>query len=158
MKIGITGHQEREGIQWTWVEEVLRCEIKSIGPVEEAFTSLAIGSDQLFAKIALSLNIPVTAIIPLFDYELFFEEGKREEYKHLFAKTRKLQLAPADNPTASFLEAGKYIVDHSDLIFAVWDGEKADGVGGTGDIVEFALCRMKSIVHIDPIDKTVSKY
>ena len=158
MKIGITGHQDRKGIQWKWVEDVLRSEIKKLPHVSEALTSLAVGSDQLFAEIALSLAVPVTAVIPMSNYEKFFSGREREKYYALLAKARHIQLKSSKDSAQAFLDAGKYIVNESDVLFAVWDGEKADGVGGTGDIVKFALCRMKSIVHIDPIEKTVSVY
>lgn len=158
MKIGITGHQGRKGIQWEWVEDVLRNEIKKLPYVEEALTSLAVGSDQLFAEIVLSLDIPTTAVIPLPNYDEFFVGREKEKYYALLAKTRHIELNSTKESAQAFLDAGKYIVDESDVLFAVWDGEKADGVGGTGDIVEFALCKRKSIIHIDPIEKTVSKY
>ena len=39
----------------------------------------------------------------------------------------------------------------------VWDGEKAEGLGGTGDIVTYARQRGKPVVHIEPITKVVRR-
>jgi hypothetical protein len=38
----------------------------------------------------------------------------------------------------AFWAAGKRVVELSDEIFAVWDGRKAGGLGGTADVVAFA--------------------
>lgn len=57
MRIGITGHQEREGIRWPWVEQTVRAEMLKLQNVERALSSLAAGSDQIFAEAAMSLGI-----------------------------------------------------------------------------------------------------
>ena len=46
-----------------------------------------------------------------------------------------------------FLRAGRRVVDLSDRLFAVWDGEKARGVGGTAEIVDYARASGKPVTH-----------
>ncbi len=42
-------------------------------------------------------------------------------------------------------------------MMAVWDGEPAQGLGGTGDVVDYALARRKPVIHIDPIKRRVMR-
>jgi hypothetical protein len=54
-----------------------------------------------------------------------------------------------------FFEAGKEIVLRSDVMFAVWDRKPSEGVGGTADVVAFALSNARRIVHFEPADRKV---
>ncbi|MFF0012930.1 hypothetical protein [Streptomyces sp. NPDC005374] len=141
-RIGVTGHRDLP-------EPVLECVSTGIldefasrsagGPVE-AFSSLAAGADQLFADLALRNGIPVTAVIPGTDYERHL--GGRQ----VRAAFRRLLLACADRVDLpvertreeAYAAAGRWIVDHTDRLVAVWDGEPARGPGGTADIVAYA--------------------
>lgn len=49
----------------------------------------------------------------------------------------------------AFLKAGKHMVQKSDIIFAIWDGQKAKGLGGTADIVEYAISVEKEVIHLN---------
>lgn len=157
MKVGITGHQKREGIQWPWVRTVICAELSRAGNVTRALSSLAAGSDQEFAAAALSLGIAVTAVIPLEGYEQFFEESDLACYQRLVEQCDIMQLRWRGAPEQAFFEAGKLIVDQCDLLFAVWDGEKAGGLGGTGDIVDYARQKGRPFIQIEPISKLVNR-
>jgi hypothetical protein len=50
----------------------------------------------------------------------------------------------------AYLEVGEYIVDHCDMLIAVWDGQEAKGKGGTGDIVAYARKRGCPLIIIPP--------
>jgi len=156
MKVGVTGHQAREGIEWSWVERVVWAELIKSGRIDQAFSSLAAGTDQLFAEAALHLSIPVTAVIPLEHYEQFFKGAALADYVRLLALCDRLTLkGPADDPDKAFFAAGTFIVDSCDLLFAVWDGEPAEGFGGTADIVDYARRVHRRVLHINPITEAV---
>lgn len=157
MRIGITGHQEREGIDWAWVERSLRKELASIRRVSEALSSLAAGSDQVFAKAAFELNIPVTAVLPLQGYERFFEGEALVTYRQLLRRCHAIELDWKGDEERAFYEAGKYVVQHVNILMAVWDGEEAEGLGGTADIVSFAHKSGKSVIHFNPISETIRR-
>jgi hypothetical protein len=157
MKVGITGHQERKGIQWLWVKDTIYAALYKLGNVDKALSSLAAGSDQVFAEAALSLGIPVVAVIPLEGYEQFFKGSSLVTYRRLLSQSEPVHLKWSGDPERAFFEAGKRVVDESDLMFAVWDGEQAKGLGGTGDIVEYARQEGKPLIHIDPIAKAVRR-
>lgn len=157
MKIGITGHQEREGIDWSWVKDTISAELRSLSKVDQALSSLAAGSDQVFAGAAISLGIPVTAVIPLDGYEQFFKGSSLAVYRRLLSQCKIVHLTGERDPEKAFLKAGQFIVDQCDLLMAVWDGGKADGKGGTGDIVEYAHEVGRTVIHINPILRVLNR-
>ena len=157
MDVGFTGHQERPGIQWSWVEQTLSAELSKLGNVQKAFSCLAAGSDQRFAEAAITLNIPVVAVVPLEGYERFFNEVDLSNYQRLLKQCQVVKLAWEGDPERAFFEAGKFIVDRCNLLFAVWDGASAEGLGGTGDVVGYAQQKHRPVVHINPCTKTVSR-
>jgi hypothetical protein len=155
MRIGITGHQARIGIEWPWLENTIRVELVKIRRVELCLSSLAAGSDQVFAEVALRLRIPVLAVIPIGSYERHFSGDDLVKFRKLLSQCDVMRLDQSGVEQRAFLEAGKKIVELSSMVFAVWDGERAEGKGGTADIVEFAQQTAKPILHINPIARSI---
>ncbi|QIJ76211.1 hypothetical protein GU700_17410 [Methylobacterium sp. NI91] len=153
--IGITGHQDRIGVDWRWVQRSLRAEFAKFPNKVEVFSSLAAGADQVFAEVAFELNIPVAAVIPLANYERFFQGQSLSSYRRLLSRSRRIDLNWLGDEEKAFFEAGKYIVKSTDVLMAVWDGKEAEGLGGTADVVGFARKCGKPVVHINPIVKSV---
>jgi hypothetical protein len=75
----------------------------------------------------------------------------RAEYRELISKaTRTLELG--DDPTRkqrAYETAGHTILNNSDIVLAVWDGETSAGPGGTTELIEFAAKSGLPIIHID---------
>lgn len=155
MRVGVTGHQERPGIDWSWVRMAVRSELLDQQNVTYALSSLASGSDQLFAKVALELAIPVMAVIPIEDYEKYFNEEELIKYRRIITECEVLQLRYDGDSNQAFLQAGRLIVNQCDLLFAVWDGEEAEGKGGTGDIVQYAQSVHRPLIHINVTSKQI---
>jgi hypothetical protein len=148
-RLGITGHQWRPEIDWNWVEEEIDGAFVELANVDLAYSSLAVGADQIFADVALRRGVKVVAVIPLVDYERFFEGSGRETYDRLLLSAEKIELRGDSDPQKAFFEAGRYIVDHVDRLIAVWDGKPAQGVGGTADIVSYAETSRRPTLHLD---------
>lgn len=157
MQVGITGHQARDGIDWLWVRNTIRVELSKIGGIEKALSSLAAGSDQVFTEVALSLGIPVLAVIPLAGYERHFKGNNLAKYRQLLRQCEVMHLDWRGADERAFLEAGKIIVELSDMMFAVWDGKLAEGQGGTGDVVILAQNKAKMVLHINPISRSIER-
>ena len=157
MKVGITGHQERSGIRWSWVAEAIRAELASRTVDAYALSSLAAGADQVFAEIALDLKIPLVAIVPFENYERFFEGTALTNYRRLVQRAQIIELKWRGDPQQGFFEAGKYIVDACDLLLAVWDGEPAEGPGGTGDVVSYAQKQRRVVIHLNPCNEVITR-
>lgn len=158
MKLGITGHQRLEQYDSKWIESAIN-NFLSENKVTEGFTCLAAGADQLFARLLERRNIPFSAVIPCKEYETTFrEQGDLFAYQRLEKQAAQLYFLPFEHPSEqAFFEAGKEIVAHSDRILAIWDGKKAQGLGGTADIVAEALQQFKPVVHLNPVTQTIQQ-
>jgi hypothetical protein len=157
MKIGITGHQERPGIDWQWVRASIARELARSPKPIVGYSSLARGSDQLFAEQVLEKGGLVCAVIPMTGYERFFDVEGLERYRRLRAKCEVVVLEKRGSDQQSFFDAGKYIVDQADRMYAVWDGETAAGFGGTADIVKYALEKGLPTTRFDPVAQQVEE-
>ena len=153
MKLGITGHQHLpEKGTWAWVERELNQIIREDAKEElVGLSSLAIGADQLFARLILAAGGELHIIIPFAGYERTFETPEDlASYKELISKASDIEvLTPQANDEESFFAAGKRIATKCDVLIAVWDGQKAKGLGGTADVVYFARNADKPVIHLD---------
>lgn len=155
MRIGISGHQSRPGIQWDWVREALYVAIKNISPPVIGYSSLAKGADQIFAETILACGGTLITVVPAFDYVQQFSGGDLDRYKSILQKSSLVQLEFPHSNEQAYYAAGKYVVDHIDRLFAVWDGQPAQGLGGTADIVQYGLSQRKLVTHVNPITQKV---
>jgi hypothetical protein len=127
---------------------------------------LAEGADRLVARVVLSYpGAKLKAVLPLAleDYmEDFQLEESKYEFTNLFRlcehpitlrtqRIREEQSAPEaqeDLRRDAYLRVGQYVVDHCDLLIALWDGEPSRGRGGTADIVQYARERNRRALRI----------
>lgn len=156
MKVGMTGHQHRQGIDWAWVYDAIHAEIGEMPAPIVGISSLADGADQIFAEAVLSRGGRLRAIFPTPDYVRHFRGTARVRYLSLRSRADVEELESSGSDEQSFFTAGKRIADEADLMIAVWDGEAAHGLGGTADVVSYALANGKPVIHIDPIKRRVT--
>jgi hypothetical protein len=155
MKVGITGHQDRDGIHWDWVRSAIGQEFAS-RQIEIAYSSLAVGSDQVFAEVALSQNVALVAVIPFEHYEQQFSLSDCQTYNFLLGRCNEvIALDWPGSRELAYMNAGRWIVNAVDIMFAVWDGKEARGMGGTANIVSFARSKGVPVVHVDPLGQTI---
>jgi hypothetical protein len=127
---------------------------------------LSEGADRLVARVVLCYpEARLDAILPLVveDYlEDFATEESRQEFRELLGhsrnpvclRTRLLRddrQDPRDQSELrrdSYTHVGQYIVDHCDVLIAVWDGLPARGRGGTAEIVQYALEQNRPVIRI----------
>jgi hypothetical protein len=158
MIIGVTGHQRlKDPRDWEWVRHELERIVAHFPRPWVGLTSLAIGADQLFATLVLNIGCRLEVVLPNETYEESFPPGtERSAYRDLLKKASDVTILTGEHSEEkSYLEAGKRIVDKSDMLVAIWDGEPAKGLGGTGDIVAYAVKSGKQVIHIDPIARRV---
>jgi len=159
MRVGITGHQRLgESADWDWVSRELDRLLSSFAPPLVGITSLAVGADQLFADAVLRQGGTLEAVIPFAGYEMTFPEGReRQAYTRLLRQALKREvLEKHGSDEEAYLASGKLVADRSELLIAVWDGRPAGGLGGTGDIVRYAVQRGKQTLHLNPVTQEVS--
>lgn len=130
-------------------------------------TPLAEGADRLVAKEVLKYpDSRIEVVLPLIreDYlEDFESEESREEFGHLFCRARrpitlKKQRLREEFPVGDLAKArrqayedvGRYVVDHYDVLMAIWDEEPSRGKGGTAEIVGYARSKKRPLIIISP--------
>ena len=127
MKIGITGHQRLEkDSDWYWISSEIKKNIKKLNNPLIGITSLAIGADQLFAKIVLEFSGALWVVVPFKEYDKIFQnEVDRNQYFSLLEKADKVEILEIkERNEGAYLAAGKRVVDLSDLMMAVWKGRR----------------------------------
>jgi hypothetical protein len=151
MKVGVTGHQALTPSTERLVTHALERELARFRPLI-GITSLAAGADQLFAEVVLKLEGHLLAIVPARGYEdTFSSQSARDSYFRLRSTAAEVIELPFPQPTEeAYWAAGREIVDRCELLIAVWDGEQAAGLGGTGDVVRYARESRKRVLRLWP--------
>ena len=158
MILGITGHQKlQDAGAWPWVRTALGSELVRAEAPLVGYSSLAIGADQLFAELVLGLGGELRVILPFSGYEEILSPGTElERYQTLRSRAAQVEELPRlATRQESYLAAGQRVVDLAERVIAVWNGKEAAGLGGTGDVVSYALKTGKDVLHINPVSRTV---
>lgn len=145
-RIGVTGHRKLTDVaaMEAGVDAALAAiEARSPEGPLQILSSLAEGADRLVARRVLSHpGARLMAVLPLsrLDYITDFEsQDSRDEFLALLGEAESVIEMPTRESRAEAYEgAGHYVVEHSDVLIAVWDGLPARGQGGTAEIVEWA--------------------
>lgn len=158
-KVGVTGHQRLDDSEaWSWVKTAIKAELDLIACPILALSSLAIGADQLLACLVLNRGGALHAAIPFADYERTFAAEDVKKYRRILLKAESVKiLDPQNSDEDAYLAAGMQIVDDADVMIAVWNGLPAKGKGGTADIVSYASAKRVPVIHINPLDRTVTR-
>lgn len=125
-----------------------------------ALSSVAAGSDMLFARVALSLGFGWEAVLPLpaAEFRKDFEDKDWLEVEALLAKAEHVRVIGEQLPREdAYLDAGTETVNQCDLLLAVWDGEASRGRGGTAEIVAYARELRRPMILLDPRTQTVTR-
>jgi hypothetical protein len=158
MVLGITGHQKLHDAEvWQWVTTALQSVLAEVPLPLIGCSSLAIGADQLFAELVLRHGGELRVILPFPTYEGTFTPGDdRESFMELLERAAAVEILSAcPTKEEAYLAAGQRVVDLAERIIAVWNGQKAAGLGGTGDIVRYALASGKEVLHLNPVSREV---
>jgi len=127
---------------------MIRRELSKVVPPVVEVTSLAVGADQLLAKLVLERGGTIYAVLPFADIERSLPPVNIKTYHELTGHA---------TDEDAYLAAGQRVVEISDILLAVWDGKPAKGKGGTADVVALALDLGVPLVHIDPKARSVRK-
>ena len=85
----------------------------------------------------------------------FKQQSSKKEFERLLGQADTTLVLPGcrDLEAAAYETAGLTIVDNSDLLLAVWDGEGPAGRGGTIEFIEHAARNDLPIIHVDATGK-----
>ena len=180
IRIGVTGHRPdklsradldvlRERISQV-IEQVRQVALeaaadRSTGYLEEkpilrVVSALAEGSDRLVAEVALAAEFELHVILP-YAADIYAQEfetaDSRAEFRRLLAAANAvLVLDGTARDDEAYERVGFAVLQQSDVLIAVWDGEEAAGRGGTADIVRHAAEQgtLLAWVRADPPHQT----
>jgi hypothetical protein len=130
-------------------------ELAKIPPPIVGVTSLAVGSDQVFARLVLERGGLIHAVLPFAGIERSFSAEDVRAYRELVKRATVEVLDIPGGDEDAYLAAGQRIVELSDIVLAVWNGLPAKGKGGTADVVDYAMRRGVPMVYINPLARTV---
>jgi hypothetical protein len=154
MRVGITGHQRLQDSIWVKHELVRILQIQA--PPLIGVTSLALGADQLFSQAVLDCGGSLHVIVPMPSYAHDFAAEALAEYERLLSAASEVDILPAAaSKEEAYFVAGKKVVEQSDLLIAVWNGKPAAGLGGTGDVIQYAMTHGKRYIHINPVTQQI---
>lgn len=167
LRIGVTGHRKLKDA--AAIAESVQRALDSIAhtlgasqvPLRWTVVSpLAKGADRIVAREILQSRrgrLEVIAPFGLDEYRKDFTSGAdRDEFEELLESADDIvelnkDLAPDAQATTrkySYLDVGKAVVRSCEILIAIWDGEPAEGIGGTGDIVRHALKQGRKVIWI----------
>lgn len=146
--VGVTGHRQLPDDP-ALAETVRRVLVRAKGLLPEspatpvlltAVSPLAEGADRLVAQTILQTTrgtLDVRLPLPPEDYRQdFSSRGSQDEFGALLARASEIAvLPPAPTRQQAYEQVGIFVVDHCDVLLALWDGLAANGRGGTGEIV-----------------------
>jgi hypothetical protein len=122
---------------------------------------LAEGSDRLLAKVALEQGFALNCPLPFarLEYEKDFEtDESKDEFRTLLARAAssvlELDGERGEAEARSYEAVGRYVVRNCDILVAIWDGKPGKGLGGTADIVRFAVNHGPPVWWIHPDNET----
>jgi uncharacterized phage-like protein YoqJ len=153
VKIAITGHRPEKIPDPAEVDRALGYVFRKLQP-ELLYQGMAAGVDLWSALVAYRLNIPYVACKP------WAGHTPRAEDREFYEKTLEhafevVNVSPEENYLGPWMyhKRNEYMVDHADVVVAVWDGGSS---GGTAACVRYAVKQKKRIVQVDPIKRVVT--
>jgi hypothetical protein len=153
--IGIVGHRFLKNedahsfIEHQCIDILKRLQYRH--PKIIALSAIAEGADSIFAKAALSLNIPLKIVRPFHNYENdFITPAAQDCYRSLRSSAAQEVILPYYYRSESAYLAGmQWVVNQSTLLLAAWNGIFEGGKGGTADAVKKAIHDDCNWIHID---------
>jgi hypothetical protein len=156
LRVGVTGHRadklREESI--ARVSPLIATTLQRLRDVAQraqaarlqVVSPLAEGADRLVARLALEQGAELIAPLP-FPRDQYLEDfssvPSKAEFDALLKEAREVITLKGNRATeqgrkAAYAAVGAAVVDKSDLLLALWNGEAADGHGGTAEVVQSA--------------------
>jgi SMODS and SLOG-associating 2TM effector domain 1 len=174
LRVGITGHRSLAypvqvaadvaiAIQRILAQQAVRgTDVTPIGLT--IVSALAEGADRIAVEQARGIApCRLEAVLPMAvdDYRRDFKtQESQDAFDSLLATASStIVMGRSDDREVAYASAGQTIVERSDIVIAVWDGQPARGAGGTAAIVAYARERHRQLlwVHLDGTNRITSE-
>ena len=119
--------------------------------VTHFISGMAMGVDIFAAEAVLKLKqkypqIKLECAIPCETQANKWSEGWRNRYFDIIRRSDVAKMLQTHYTPDCMMKRNKYMVDNSDVVIAIWNGEKS----GTGNTVNYAMKSGKKVIIIDP--------
>ena len=160
LNIGVTGHRlnrisQRELDRLTPQVQPFLVQIATTAPtpVPTLLSGLAEGADRHVARLALDAGYALHAVLPFARDTYvrdFAEASSREQFGELLGRAERITELPGRPgfSAQAYRRAGHALLDEADVLLAVWDGQPAQGAGGTAEVVNEACRRRIPVIHV----------
>lgn len=113
-------------------------------------SGMAMGVDMDIAETVLELkddfDVSLMCAIPFPDQEKRFPYTGKMKYERILAAADKIVVVSDRYTPQCYFTRNRYMVDSSDMLFALWNGEQS---GGTAYTIKYAMSRNKRIEMLD---------
>lgn len=125
-----------------------------------AVSSAASGADTLFVEEVARRHLPYLLVLP-FPKSRFEKDFIPDDWRRISPfienATHVEEIAGEESADAAYMETGIRTADRADVMIAVWDGKSAAGLGGTGDVVNYARKFRTPLIIVDPLTGKLSE-
>ena len=137
MKVAITGHRPDKLGNWHQVADAILKGLYSLS-ADHVYIGMAPGADLLAARGCIFSSIPYTAVVPWNGHRKTIPAEWLDDYDGALYKANYTEvLSDAIDYEGPWLfhNRNKFMVDHADVVLAIWDGSDK---GGTASTVKYA--------------------
>jgi len=165
-----TGHRPKS-FPWGYEEsardclllkEVLEAQITALAEqgVTDFLSGMAQGVDLWSSQIVLDLQkknpaLKLHCVLPCKGQESKWTASAQERYRSILAQANEVVYVGQEYNRDCMLKRNRYLVDHSSILLAVYNGTWRSGTGAT---VRYAQKLKREIIIIDPVARTLSKF
>lgn len=158
-----TGHRPKS-FPWKYDETALDCvllkevlaeQIKILTDrgVTDFFSGMAQGIDLWSSQIVLDLQqknlaLKLHCVLPCKEQESKWTASAQERYRSILAQANEVVYVGQEYSRNCMLKRNRYLVDHSSLLLAVYNGVWRSGTGAT---VRYAQKLGREVIIIEPI-------
>lgn len=165
MILGITGHRPHPhlggydipNLMYTALKEAIKEMFVSLNP-DKIISGMAQGTDQYSVEVAIELEIPFVAALPCDNQDAMWPQKAKDRFQYLLSKASEIHnVSPGGYTKSCMHERDRWIVNNSDALLAVWNGQN---FGGTFATVRMAQKRINKgdqyLIHrINPDDLVI---
>ena len=172
--IGVTGHRELCITELPYYREQIRNFLIALLQINRnivIYSSLTDGADRLIVQEGIQLNISFIAVLPL-NISLYsndFNVASMIEFETLLLKADRIKIMPVLNNSNNgkisvygpardkqYERAGRYVVNKSKVILAVWDGEHTGLTGGTSETIKYCMKKKVLDLYCLPVKRNIT--
>lgn len=150
--VAITGHRpgKLKGVNMRLLREKLANAIVNLEPTT-MISGMALGSDMLWAELAIDYKIPLIAALPCYDQDKYWSAVDKYRYYQILENeqlvtTKYVSKCEYDNTCMQ--RRNEWMVMNSNILIACWNGS----AGGTGNCMKAGMLRAEpyTIYQVHP--------